>query len=103
VKGCVTLKRDFQPGVTVCRYKTRDLIAGERQILNRWAEYFEERLSSNSMHPLNAETVIFGPELHIPVATFREVYGAFGRMENNRVPGGDAITAELIKEGGRCL
>jgi hypothetical protein len=52
---------------------------------------------------LNAETVFFGPELHIPVPTVTEVYGAIRRMKNIRAPGEDIITAELIKEGRRCL
>jgi sorting nexin-29 len=41
--------------------------------------------------------------LHIPVPTVAEVYGAIREIKNNRAPGEDAITAELIKEGGRCL
>jgi hypothetical protein len=31
------------------------------------------------------------------------VYGAIGRLENNRAPGDAAITSKPIKEGGRCL
>jgi hypothetical protein len=50
-------KKGFQPKITVCRDKTTNLIAGEQLILNRWAEYFEEHLSSNAMQPLNAEIV----------------------------------------------
>jgi hypothetical protein len=61
------IKRGFQPRITVCRVKIGNLIADERQILKRWAECFEERLSSSAMQPLNAETAFFGPELHIPV------------------------------------
>jgi hypothetical protein len=72
-------------------------------MLSRYAEYFEERLSSNAMQRLNAETVFFGPELHIPVPTVTEVHGTIGRMESNGFPGEDSITAELIKEGGRRL
>jgi hypothetical protein len=94
------IKRGFQPRITVYRDKTGDPIAIERQILKRGAEYFEERLSSNVIQPLNAETVLFSPELHVPLPTVREVYGAIGRMKNNRAPGEVAITSELIKEVG---
>jgi hypothetical protein len=55
------------------------------------------------MRLLNDETAFFGPELHIPEPTVMEMYGAIRRMKNNRAPGQDAITAELIQERGRCL
>jgi hypothetical protein len=61
------IKRVFQPRFTVCRDKIGNLIAGEQQILNRWAEYFEELLSSKTTQRMNTEIVYFGPELHIPV------------------------------------
>jgi hypothetical protein len=72
-EGACNIKRGFQPRITVCRDKTGDLIASERQILKRGAEYFEERLSSNAMQPLNAETVFFGLDLHVPVPIVTEV------------------------------
>jgi hypothetical protein len=37
------------------------------------------------------------------VPTVTEVYGAIKGIKNNRTSGEDAITAELIKEDGRCL
>jgi hypothetical protein len=49
------------------------------------------------------ETVYFGPELHIFVPTVIEVYDTSRKMKDNRAPREDAITAELIKEGGRSL
>jgi hypothetical protein len=49
------------------------------------------------------ETVYFGPELHISVPTVIEVYDTIRRMKDNRAPGEDATTAELIKESGRSL
>jgi hypothetical protein len=96
------MKRGFQLRITVCRDKTGNLIASEEEILNRWAEYFEELLVVIQCN-LRMLKLFFGPKLYIPVPTVAEVYGAIRRMKNNRVPGQDAITAELIKEGGRCL
>jgi hypothetical protein len=70
----------------------------------RWAEYFEELLSSKTTQLTNVvETVYFGPELHIFVPTVIEVYDTIRRIKYNRAPGEDAITAELIREGGRSL
>jgi hypothetical protein len=51
------IKRGFQPRITVCWDKIGNLIAGEQQILNRWAEYFEELLSSKTTQCMNAETI----------------------------------------------
>jgi hypothetical protein len=92
------IKRGFKPRITVCRVKTANLIAGERQILNRWAEYYEENFSSSVMQLLNAETVFIGPGLHISVPTVTEAYDAITRMKNDRAPGEEAITTELIKK-----
>jgi hypothetical protein len=95
------IRRGFQP--RVCRDKIGNLIAGEQQILNRWAEYFEELLSSKTTQRMNAEIVYLGPELHISVPTVIEVYDTIRRMKDNSAPGEDAVTAELIKGGGRSL
>jgi hypothetical protein len=55
------------------------------------------------MQSTNNETVFFGPELHIPVPTTTEVYDTIRKIKDNRAPGEDAITAELIKKGGNHL
>jgi hypothetical protein len=90
-EGVRNIKRGFQPRTTVCRDKIGNLIAGEQQILDRWAEYFEELLSSKTTQLTNvAETVYFGPELHISVPTVIEVYDTIRKMKDNRAPGEDA-------------
>jgi hypothetical protein len=98
------IKRGFQLRTTVCWDKIGNRIAGEQQILNRWAEYFEELLkSSTTTQSMNTEIVYFSPELHISVPTVTEVDDTNRRMKDNRTPGEDAITAELIKGSGRSL
>jgi hypothetical protein len=57
-KGVHNIKRGFQPRITVCWDKIGNLTAGEQQILNRWAEYFEEPLSSKTTQLANAETIM---------------------------------------------
>jgi hypothetical protein len=52
---------------------------------------------------MTAEIVYFDPELHIPVPMVTEVYDTIRRMKDHRAPGENAITAELIKGGGRSL
>jgi hypothetical protein len=52
--------------------------------LSRWAEYFEELLSSKTTQRMNAEIAYLGPELYISVPTFIEVYDTIRRMKDNR-------------------
>jgi hypothetical protein len=47
--------------------------------LSRWAEYFEELLSSKATQRMNAEIAYLGP-----VPTFIEVYDTIRRMKDNR-------------------
>jgi hypothetical protein len=42
-------------------------------------------------------------KLHIPEPTTTEVYDTIRKMKDNRAPGEDAITAKLIKKGGKHL
>jgi hypothetical protein len=97
------LKKSFQSRTTFCRNTNGDLIGGEQQVLDRWTEYFEDIVSNKIMQSTNNETVCFGPELHIPEPTTTEVYDTVRKMKDNRAPGEDAITAELIKKGRKRL
>jgi hypothetical protein len=97
------IKKGFQPRTTFCRNKNGDLIGGEQQVLDRWTEYFEDLLSNKMMQLTNNETVYFGPELHTPEPTTTEVNDTIRKMKDNRAPGEDAITAKLIKKGGKRL
>jgi hypothetical protein len=56
------------------------------------------------MQPLNSKTAsFFGSELYIPILTATDAFGVIRRMKNNRAHGENAITVELVKEGGRRL
>jgi hypothetical protein len=48
------------------------------------------------------ETIYFGPESNIIAPTLQETLGVIRNL-NNRAPGKDSITSELIKYGGRKL
>jgi hypothetical protein len=39
-------RRGFQPRVSICRQKNGDLICGEKGILDRWKEHFQELLNA---------------------------------------------------------
>jgi hypothetical protein len=49
------------------------------------------------------EKVYFGPEQDIRAPSIQEVSAIIRNLKNNRVPGEDSITAELVKGCGRML
>jgi hypothetical protein len=51
-EGVHNIKMGFEPRIMACRNTTENLIASEQQILTRWVEYFEERLSTGKFLPL---------------------------------------------------
>jgi hypothetical protein len=49
------------------------------------------------------ETIYFGPESSIMAPTLQETLGIIRNLKNNRAPGEDSVTSELMKYGGRKL
>ena len=71
--------------------------------MDRWTEYFKELLNDEKADVTHSEQIYYGPEVFISEPTITEVYDAIKKMEDNRAPGEDCITSEMIKKGGRSL
>ena len=101
-KSVNNMKRGFQP---------RMMIGEEGKILERWLEYFTERLNEKEEDKEDEEDykmnliVKLVHELEQPQEIRKEptrqgIGYAIQRMRNNKAPEEETIVAELIKYGG---
>ena len=68
-----------------------------------WATYFKELLNPKTNMTTPEEAIYFGPESNIIAPILQETLGVIRNLKNNRAPGEDSVTSELIKYGGRKL
>ncbi|PNF23609.1 hypothetical protein B7P43_G04761 [Cryptotermes secundus] len=96
-------RKDFQPRTTLCRDKEGTILSSDEAILERWAQYFEELLNSNSSEQVEGMTIDRNQgnfDAEEPAPTIKEVEEAIKKLKNNKAPGMDLITAELVKFAG---
>jgi len=87
----------------MCKNKQRVIVGEEKEVLEVWATYFKELLNPKANVATSEEITYFGPESNIVAPTLQETLGVIRNLKNNRAPGEDSITSELIKYGGRKL
>jgi sorting nexin-29 len=85
-----------------CKEKNGKVIEGDEEVLGRWAEHFENLLNVEGGEEIERPVyVTVEPEDAGP--TLEEVEEAVKHQRNERAPGGDQLTAELLKCGGPYL
>lgn len=94
-------KMGFQPRTNLCKDSNGNLVAGEQQVWNMWAEYFKDLLNKGVEGEDQVNTVHFGPDPFIPFATISMVYDTTRKLKNNRATGEYLIKTALIKYAGR--
>jgi hypothetical protein len=86
--------------VDLCRDNERNLLGGEEEIKDRRKEHFEGPLNMKGVGNEEEEKeperyVNVEPEIESP--SLQEIKEAIKYLRNNKAPGEDAITAEMIK------
>lgn len=99
------IRKGYKPRTELCKDKDGGILGEKAKIKSRWVTYFEELLNrgedarenSDQTEPTEGEE-----EEPIPPPTLDEVK-AIRQMKNNKAPGIDGISAEIIKSRGAPL
>ena len=93
--------KPYQPRLKTCRNKEGEPLIIEREILERWKEYFNDLYltESNAIEESNYQSA----EIQIRPIELEEVRAAIRKLKNCKASGEDEITAELFKYGGEVL
>lgn len=87
----------------MCKDKEDRLVVNEQQVLNVWTEYFKDLLNKKDADEPQDMINYYGPDISISTPTTQIVNEVIKKLKNNRAPGEDLISAELIKHGGKEL
>lgn len=95
-------RRGIQVKGTLIKDKNGTNLTGNEAVRERWAEYFKELLNVEQEFIIE-ENIITSAELEDTPPSMSEVEYAITRLKNNKSPGVDEITSELLKNGGPAL
>ena len=73
---------------------------------NRWVEDFKEVLNQShpkTLHDFDRETADEQLDVNLEIFNEEEVTVVIQKLKNNKVPGLDNITSQMLKNGGECL
>ena len=87
----------------MCKNKQGIIVGREEEVLEVWVTYFKELLNSQVNGTTLKETTYYGPERNVETPKLQETLRVIRNLKNNRAPGEDSITSELIRYGGRKL
>jgi hypothetical protein len=102
-EGICKIRTGFQPRTTMRRNKRWIILGSEEDASEVWTANFKELLNPQVNTTAPEETTYFVPECNIAIPTLQETLEIIRNLKNNRAPGEDLITSELIKYGRRKL
>uniref|UniRef100_A0A0K8SN56 Reverse transcriptase domain-containing protein n=1 Tax=Lygus hesperus TaxID=30085 RepID=A0A0K8SN56_LYGHE len=97
------MRREYQPRIGMCRDREGNIVAGKQEVLQRWAEHFEEQLNDNQTASDGQVTTPPSVPIEDEPPSLGEVEKALKKLKNNKSPGIDELPAELFKKGGTAL
>jgi hypothetical protein len=102
--GIKEINRPYQSESVVIKDEYGKPITEQKEILNRWKQYFESLLQTE-IEPIEKESEreVEEVEQEMYEPTLDEVRYIIQGMKNGKAPGIDTITAELIKNAGAKL
>lgn len=94
-------RKQFQPRSIKINDEHGQLLSDEKEIANRWGEYFHDLLNKPTIQ--RPQRTFQNAEPMIETPTYEEVTEAIHKLKPNKSPGDDNIPAELIKAAGPDL
>ncbi len=95
------MKRDKQDitGGKYVKDSKGEVKVEEKEIMERWKEYFKDLLNEQNDHRVDDMAIVEGPLNEI---TEREVETALKRMKKGKAAGPTGITSDMLKAGGEA-
>jgi len=103
------VNREWQPKLSAIRDRQGKILTDKKEIRKRWSEYCSELYSEQPEQEITKREIeelrkISPPGTdREPDILLEEVEHAIKKLRNNKSPGHDNITAEMIKQGGEPL
>lgn len=103
------INKKWQPRLTAIKDDNGTVLMEKSQILQRWTKYCSALYEEQLDHDTAAETIKELEAISPPVVTSEddimeeEVRKAIKRLKNNKSPGIDNISGEMLKQGGEVV
>ena len=78
------MKHDFQPWMSVCKFRDGNFIGNDWLIMERWKQYFYETLNIHDDVEIRVEVIYQRPEEQIEPPTKDEVWEIIKTLKNNK-------------------
>ena len=92
------MNKGFIPKLNACKDKNGRILGEENKIIERWTQHYQEKL--NLQAEIQTERIQYlTAEIELKPPDILDTEIAIQKLKNNRTPGEDSITAELIKKG----